>query len=98
MDGVACFAVAGVLGVTGTGWRIFESSRAEFESLELKMSMVVAVESLMSRLSSVTSPSVAVIVVTMVFELSVLVLMVVSEAVDEPITITFGTFWGGCCK
>lgn len=46
----------------------------------------------MSRLSSVASPSVAVMVVTIVFELSVLVLIVVSEAVLDPITITFGTF------
>lgn len=61
--------------------------------------VVVAVESLMSRLSSVLSPSVvAVIVVTMVLELSVLVLMVVSEAVEEPITMTLGTFWGGWNK
>lgn len=89
-----CLAVAGVFGVTGTGCKIFESSMGVLSAV-LKMSMVVvvvAVESLMSRLSSVLSPSVAVVVVTMVLELSVLVLMVVSEAVEEPITITFGTF------
>lgn len=49
--------------------------------------------SVMSSESSVTSPSVAVIVVMMVFELSVLVLMVVSDAVLEPMTMTLGTTW-----
>lgn len=44
-----------------------------------------------SKLSSACSPSVVVTIVSIVLALSVLVLIVVSEAVLEPITTTFGT-------
>lgn len=67
------------------GWRL--GSVKTFSVLRMSTG------SAMSRESSVTSPSVAVIVVMMVLELSVLVFMVVSDAVLEPMTMTLGTTW-----